>query len=298
MIETNIKSDFLDLFHHIIKDYKLENSNSLNVFTLKMQNNRFAYNDLVELLGNKLYYFALSRTEIKKLKDTDQLNTLIKRAKSKFRDYTSNEGELGEVMLYCLLEAHLNAPKILTKLELKTANNDYVKGADGVHLLKLDEENYQLILGEAKLDAALKQGIYDAFGSISKLLKEGNKKLDFEFDLVNSQLVKETYNEKQYEKLKSILLPSAKEESTYLDYSFGIFLGFEAKITDEEMKLSNSEFRTQIKERIKQEVLDIISSINFQVKKEEFTGYQFYIYIIPFSDLADKRKEIIKDLTI
>lgn len=298
MIETNINSNFLDLFHHIIEDYELQNSNSLNVFTLKMQNNRFAYNDLVELLGNNLYYFALSRNEIQKLIDNKQFETLVKKTKSKFRDYTSNEGELGEVMLYCLLEAHLNAPKILTKLELKTANNDYVKGADGVHLLKLDEENYQLILGEAKLDAELKQGVYDAFGSISKLLKDGNKKLDFEFDLVNSQLVKEVYNEQQYEKIKKILIPSAKTEDTYLDYSFGIFLGFEAKITNDEMNLSNSEFRTQIKNRIKQEVLDIISSINFQIKKEEFTGYQFYIYIIPFSDLADMRKEIIKDLTI
>jgi hypothetical protein len=297
MIETNIKTEFLDLFHHIIKDYELDNSNKLNVFTLKMQNNRFAYNDLVELLGNSLYYFALSRSEIKKLKDEDKLNTLINKTKVKFRDYTSNEGELGEVMLYCLLEAHLNAPKILTKLELKTANNDYVKGADGVHLLKLDDENYQLILGEAKLDAELKQGIYDAFGSILKLLKDGGKKLDFEFDLINSQLIKEAYNEKQYEILKNILLPSAKEENTYLDYSFGIFFGFEAKISDEEMKLSNSEFRNQIKERIKTEVLTNINSFNFQIKKNEFRGYQFYIYIIPFSDLANMRKEIIKELT-
>ncbi len=298
MIETNIKSNFLDLFHQIIEDYELDNSNSLNVFTLKMQNNRFAYNDLVDLLGNHLYYFALSRNEIQKLIDNDQFDTLIKRTKNKFRDYTSNEGELGEVMLYCLLEAHLNAPKILTKLELKTANNDYVKGADGVHLLKLDKENYQLIFGEAKLNAKLTTGISNAFSSISKLLKEDNKKLDFEFDLVNSQLVKETYNENQYEKLKGILMPSAKAEETYLDYSFGIFLGFEAKITELEMKLSNSEFRKQIKERIKKEVLDIIGSFNFQINKEEFAGYKFYIYIIPFSDLAKKRKEIIKDLTV
>lgn len=298
MIETNINTNFLNLFHHVIEDYELENSNTLNVFTLKVQNNRFAYNDLVNLLGNNLPHFALSRTEVQKLKDKGDCFTLMKRTQEKFRQYTSNEGELGEVMLYCLLEAHLNAPKILTKLELKTANNDYVKGADGVHLLKLDDENYQLILGEAKLDAKLTKGISNAFGSISKLLKDGNKKLDFEFDLVNSQLVKEVYNEQQYEKIKKILLPSAKTEETYLDYSFGIFLGFEAKITEDEMQLSNSEFRTRIKNRIKQEVLDIVSSFNFQIRKEEFTGYQFYIYIIPFSDLAKKRKEIIKDLTV
>ena len=94
------------------------------------------------------------------------------------------------------------------------------------------------------------------------------------------------------------MLPSAKTNETYLDYSFGVFLGFEAKITDVEMNLSNSEFRKQINERIKQEVLDNISSFNFQIKKEEFAGYQFFIYVIPFSELAKKRKEIIKDLTV
>lgn len=298
MITTSINDSFLDLFHHIIEDYGLSNSNKLNVFSLKIQNNRFAYSDLVNLLGDNLYYFALSRTEIQKLIDNNQFNTLISRTKNKFRVYTSNEGELGEVMLYCFLEAHLKAPKILTKLELKTANNDYVKGADGVHLLKLDDENYQLILGEAKMDVDLKTGIYDAFSSISKLLKGEDKKLEFEFDLVNSQLIKESYDKKQYDILKKIILPSAKEENTYLDYSFGIFLGFEAKITNEEMNLSNSEFRKHIKDRIKKEVLAVINSFKFQIKKEEFTGYQFYIYIIPFSDLADMRKEIIKELTV
>lgn len=297
MIETSIKSEFLDLFYHIIEDYKLENSNSLNVFALKIQNNRFTYKDLLDLLGNKLYYFALSRKEIKELKDSDRLNTLIERSKSKFRDYTSNEGELGEVMLYCLLEAHLNAPKILTKLELKTANNDYVKGADGVHLLKLDEENYQLILGEAKLNTELTKGISNAFESISKLLKKDNKKQRFEFDLVSSELIKETYDKNQYEIIKNILLPSAKDEKTNLDYSFGIFLGFDAQITDDENSLSNSNFRENIKERIRKEVLAKIKSFNNQIQRTEFIGYQFYIYIIPFMDLSSTRKKIIEDLT-
>lgn len=296
MLEINVKSKFLDLFYHIITDYPLKNSNKLNVFALKIQNNRFAYSDLVELIGNHLYYFALSRNEVQKLKDNDLLNTLIQKSKSKFRDYTANEGELGEVLLYCLLESHLKAPKILTKLELKTANNDYVKGADGVHLLKLDDNNYQLILGESKLDSELQQGIYDAFASLSKILKNDSSKLSFEIDLVNSQLVKETYDEKQYEKLKSILLPNAREDKSNLDYSFGIFLGYDLKISNEEMKLSNSVFRTKIKDRIKAEILSKVDSFNFQIKKNEFTGYQFYIYIIPISDLAIRRKSIIQEL--
>ncbi len=296
MLEKNIKEDFLDLFYNDLCDEELENKNRLNLFTLKVKNNAFSYDELIAELGNKLHYFALSRKQINQLKKDDKLNDLVKKAKAKLKYHTDNEGELGEILLYCLLESHLNAPKILTKLELKTNSNDYVKGADGVHLLKLSDSDYQLILGESKLNSDLKQGIYEAFGSINKLLTSTSK-MEFEIDLINSELVKEAYEEDSYNVLKKIIVPSAKEDETYLDYSFGIFLGFNITITDIELKLSNSEFRTNIREKIKNEILKAKESINYQLKKEGYSGYQFYVYVVPFSDLQNKRKDIIKQIT-
>lgn len=296
MLEKNIKEDFLDLFYHDIQSHNLYNNNSLELFTLKIRNNAFSYDELVNELGNKLHYFALSRKQIQQLKKEDKLNDLIQTSKSKLRAHNVNEGELGEILLYCLLESHLNAPKILTKLELKTAANDYVKGADGVHLLKLNEKDYQLIFGESKLEAEFKDGIYSAFDSIKKLIRTDGK-LNFEMDLISSELVKEAYDESSYKILKSIIIPSAIKDEKYLDYSFGIFLGFDVGIKEEYKNLNNSEFRKKIRHDIKQEVLSNIRSIDFQLKKTDFCGYKFYVYVIPFSDLALKRKEIIKKLT-
>lgn len=296
MIDTTIKTDFLDLFHHDLNDVKLENQNKLNLFTLKVKNNAFAYDELTENLGNILYSFALSRNEVNLLIKEHKLGTLISRAKEKLRAYNVNEGELGEILLYCLLEAHLNAPKILTKLELKTAPNDYVKGADGVHLLKLTESEYQLVLGESKMHSDLKDGIYEAFGSIKKLLTSNAGKLSFEVDLVNSQLIKEVFDENQYEIIKKILVPSARDDENYLDYSFGIFLGYDVLIAEEDLKLSNAEFRNKIREQIKTEIQAVVKSLNTQLKKSDFNGFNFYVYVIPFSDIKSKRKEIIKDI--
>ncbi|MDY0194223.1 MAG: DUF1837 domain-containing protein [Aliarcobacter butzleri] len=296
MLETSVKENFLDLFYHDIKDYELEKSNKLNLFTLKVKNNAFAYNELVESLSNQLYNFALSRTEIKTLEDLKAYGTLVKNAKEKLRVHTANEGELGEVLLYCLLESHLNAPKILTKLEIKTAANDYVKGADGVHLLKLNNTDYQLVLGESKLNADLQTGIYEAFSSLGKLVKN-NDKMDFEIDLINSQLVKEAFDENLYSFLKKIIIPSAKDDEINMDYSFGIFLGFDINITKEELLQNNAKFRENIREKIVNTINEqIIKSINFQINKAEFIGYDFHLYLLPFSDLAEIRKKIIKDL--
>lgn len=295
MIEKNIKADFLDLFYNDLCNEELENNNTLNLFTLKVRNNAFSYDELINELGNKLCYFALSRKQINELKKSDKLNDLIKKSKAKLKHHADNEGELGEILLYCLLESHLNAPKILTKLELKTNSNDYVKGADGVHLLKLSDSDYQIILGESKLNSDISKGIYEAFGSIDKLLKSTSK-LEFEIDLINSELVKEAYDDESYEILKKIIVPSAKEDETYLDYSFGIFLGFDVDISDSEKKLCNSEFRKSIREKIKQQVTKAKTSLNYQLKKNGYIGYQFYVYVIPFSDLQSKRKQIIEKI--
>lgn len=296
MIEQSIKEDFLDLFYHELVSEELYNGNDLNLFILKVKNNSFSYDELIGELGNKLHHFALSRQQVKLLKKEDKLKDLIDSAKAKLRNHSVNDGELGEILLYCLLESHLNAPKILTKMELKTAHNDYVKGADGVHLLKLNDKDYQLVFGESKLEAKITDGIYSAFDSINTLLTEKGK-LKFEIELINSELVKETYDQASYEILKKIIIPSAKEDKTNIDYSFGIFLGYNVEITESEKKLSNSDFRNQIRLKIKNEVLSALKSINFQLKKTVFTGFQFYIYVIPFNDLAKIRKEIIKEIT-
>lgn len=295
MIETSVKSTFLDLFYHDINNAELDKANKLNVYTLKIKNNSFAYNELVDQLSNQLYHFALSRTEVQQLIKANEYSTLVKKAQEKLRIHSSNEGELGEILLYCLLESHLNAPKILTKLEIKTAKNDYVKGADGVHLLKLSDTDYQLIFGESKLNSNLQTGIYEAFNSLSKLLSED--KIKYEIGLVNSQLIKEASNPEVYDLLKRVIIPTAADDTINTDYSFGIFLGFDIEITEQELDMANSKFRTHMREKIKDHVQGVSKTINNQINKTEFRGYDFHIYIIPFSDLQTIRKQIIKELT-
>ena len=79
MLTNAIHTDFLDLFYSEIKDQALENGNKLNVFTLRVINNSFAYHELIDLLGDKLHHFALSRKEIQHLMDQDKLRTLVGR---------------------------------------------------------------------------------------------------------------------------------------------------------------------------------------------------------------------------
>lgn len=296
MLRIDVQNNFLNLFSRIIENELLENGNKLNLFALKITNNCFSYETLIEELGNILTTYALSRSTYDELCSQKRYASLVTKAKEKLRKAENNDGELGEILLYCMLESHLNAPKLLTKLELKTAANNYVNGADGVHLLKIDDSTYQFVFGESKLNSDLRRGIYNAFNSINNLLKDNLNKLRYEISLVNSNILKETVTEESSTILKKLLIPKENDEDLNIDYSFGIFLGFDISISDEERNMENSRFRTLMNTKIEEAVRDVLTTLNDQIKKREFVGYSFYIYVIPFSELDITRNKIIESL--
>ena len=142
------ENNFLQSFIHI-DTQQLSNKNKMDIFMLNSNANEFDYKSLERNLLDPIITYSLSRKVQQKYKNSAA--TLSKRAREKFKEYSKNTGELGELMLYCFLERHLKAPKILSKLELKTSSQLYVNGSDGVHYLKLEDGNYQLIFGESKM---------------------------------------------------------------------------------------------------------------------------------------------------
>ena len=169
------ENDFLKSFEHI-KSENISNKNALDIFVLNSNANDFDYKLLERNLLDPIISYSLSRKVKEKYKN--RAGTLADKAKEKFKNYNQNEGELGELMLYCFLENHLGAPKILSKLELKTSNKMYVNGSDGVHFLKLENGNYQLIFGESKMYQDLGTAIENALESIREFKEEVNKKGD------------------------------------------------------------------------------------------------------------------------
>ncbi len=296
LFRQDIKDNFLNLFTKVMENEPLENGNKLNVFVLSISNNQFNYNRLIDELENALIKYALSRQTYNDLVEQEKFGNLSSIARERLRKAESNEGELGELLLYCLLESHLHAPKLLTKLELKTAANDYVKGADGVHILKIDDESYQIVFGESKLDASLSKGINNAFKSIKTMMDNGLDKMRYEIHLINSNLLKESMSDDAAYILRKLLIPTENDEGLNMDYSFGVFLGFGIEFTDSERAKGHTQFREYINSKVKNAVVNQIPKINEYLKQSEFLGYDFYFYVMPFSELKEVRKDIINKL--
>lgn len=274
--------------------------NCLDLFILKINSNEFDYDLLINMLVDPLIDFSISRVVKDKYKGRPGM--LSKKAREKFVEYTRNNGELGELLLFCFLETHLGAPKVLTKLELKTSTSHYVNGADGVHFLKLDDGNYQLIFGEAKTYKDITQAITDAFKSIydfkNGVNSKGNNKsgISYEKSLISDNLFKETFTDEEKEFLEKLIYPS-KQRDFEVDDAFGIFIGFQITVTDDEKALPSSDFRELIKKRVKFEVEKRVEHILKKITDLKLQGHNFYIYVLPFTDIDTKRKEIIEEIT-
>ncbi len=296
MLKSQVKKKFLDLFYHEIKDLILDSKKTrLNLFVLKIQNNKFCYHELVDELTDCVISFGLTRQELSDLKNSLGGKRYL-RAVERIKEHTKNEGEVGEILLYCFLESHLNAPKIFTKLALKLSKEDYVKGSDGVHLLKLSDGNFQLIFGESKLNEKLTTSLSEAFKSISDFLKRRKSNINWETQLLNTHLKQESIDDKTYQLLKEIIMPSAKAKRISTDNAFGVFVGFDLKLSSVDKKLENQKFRDEICARIKKEVEEKVQHIKEKIKEHKLEGYAFYVYIFPFIDLEESRKRLIKNL--
>ena len=308
MLNISIKNakEFLDLFYKPeIDSHELTKKTKLSLFVLRIDGGRFAYENMKKQLGNAAVTYVFSRTQFDQIRPA-QMHESVKKVQDSFRDWSVNDGEGGELFLYCLLETHLNAPKILSKMEMKTAGNDYIKGSDGIHLLSLDNGVFHLIFGESKMigdstekGSSFRKAIRAAFESVKEVETNG---IGGEISLVDSNLMKETYDEETLKFLRKIINPSARDVSVYKFNAFGIFIGFEIDISDWNLQeMEDVDFEKKLKEEIRVAVEGKYEYIKEQITAQNLSGYHFYIYAIPFIkngeiNIDTTRKDLIKHI--
>lgn len=279
---------FIALFYEP-ESTALQKKTNIHLHILRVQNGDFDLPGLYrELKGNSAAY-VLSRLNYKRMLDDPSLiMEVASKVASQFRKPEATSGEGGEVILYSLLEGHLGAPKILSKMELKTSSDHYVHGSDGVHLLRVNDKTFQLIFGESKMygdagtaGASAKRGIKAAFKSIGKVHEEG---FDFDTWLVDSELLKEELDPAKLEALSAIILPSDGNSSVKKHNAFGIFVGYEVDVSDlktEDMELD--EIEAELRKRATEALEAEHDLIRTEIKNRGLGIYPFHIYAVPFT---------------
>ncbi|WP_354624886.1 DUF1837 domain-containing protein [Psychromonas sp. MME2] len=112
------------------------------------------------------------------------------------------KGELGELILFTLLDVYLLAPKLLSKVSMKTNPRMPVYGADAVHGQIVDGE-LRGYLGESKLYKNFKSAASEA----TKSIKSAKDKYEDEFDLLDSHMDFPNLDEKLESQILQLLNP-------------------------------------------------------------------------------------------
>jgi len=280
---------FLALFYEPER-FDIHRKTVMHLHVLRVDGGDFAVKPLYKELVNNSISYVLSRQNLAKvLSDPSRMGEFWRKTQTQFKTPDSNAGEGGELLLYSFLEGHLGAPKILSKMELKTSSEHYVHGTDGVHLLEVSPGDYQLIFGESKMygDTASKigssasRGVKAAFQSMGKVQED-----DFDFDtwLVESELLKESLNEEKVELLASILLPPASGAPAITkSNAFGVFIGFELDVTTFPFADHTApEIENHLRELALLAITAEVETIKTEIQNRGLGGFQFHIYAVPF----------------
>ncbi|UXL05229.1 HamA C-terminal domain-containing protein [Achromobacter xylosoxidans] len=117
--------------------------------------------------------YALVEDEL----DVSHANMYVRLQQAAVRIYTSDNykkrGEVGEITLHAICRDFFGTIPFAPRVHYLTASNDVVKSFDMVHVKYLEEDNFELWLGEAKFFKDANEAITSAIASVTAHIDAG-----------------------------------------------------------------------------------------------------------------------------
>ncbi|MCM1530338.1 MAG: DUF1837 domain-containing protein [Alistipes sp.] len=290
--KTLVNSNFNDVFTRVRSKAALELSNrsGIEMYYLDIAESCFDYCELSDYLLSCVGRYVYSRTDVQRLIDKNKIDSIGLRAvkvmnKNGDADEKGSGNELGDMLIYSFLEEVLNAPKILSKVEIRGKQSK----SDGIHLLKYNDGKqikYQLIFGTSSIH----DSVYDALDEVFEMLlqiKSGNKN---ERETVDIALCNNTFDKSTTELLKTILIPQKGKPK--IPMAFGIFVGYSIGIVNN----NNDEFFMEVQNKMKNDIEEVIPYISHKVYDMGLEAYSYYLYFLPMNHAEQDKKAIMEEL--
>lgn len=187
--QLNNSAEIKSILKEVPCNFRLPDQREVNTLLVYLpchEDGKISLTEFFELVRKGiLQNFVFSCKEIEKklgMQSTTAMEDLFDKALRKISKHTA-QGELGELLLFTLLDVYLKAPKLLSKVSMKTVPTMPVFGADAVHGQMVDGE-FRVYLGESKLYQSFKSAATAAASS----MVSAKSKFDVEFDLLDSHM--------------------------------------------------------------------------------------------------------------
>jgi len=273
----------------------MSNPSKACVLYIDPNNCKFRFRDLNDFIINNIGSYVFSRVQIKRITEITKNDAAVgSRAMLKFmQKYGADAGSvLGEILLFIFMEQELDAPKIMSKIELDEYNRGIVSKSDGIHLLSLDRSGqpfHQLVFGASDLVGVLSAAVDRAFDKITKIEKHS----DDELRMVESTTQWTIYDPDATQYMVELMRPQ-KGGAYKPDMAFGAFLGYTIQLDKPET--DSQRYRIAVKDQLIKDITAVQSHITDLIVKNGLSGYSFYFYVLPFNDAPNEKVSIVNEL--
>lgn len=286
---------FTPVFHNSVLDTM--NDNFIRLFRLDVINSAIVFDNLNDFLEKNIGRYVFSRATRDKLVSDGHSENIGKKAveilkKAGGFDKAQIGEELGDIILYILLEQNLNAPKVYNKIELVSTTNNNIVNQGGVHLLTLDsaESKYKVIVAKSNVVGDLRTAIDNAFSVIVTANKDTAK----EYKLLDSSVLNLSFEPQIAEYLRSIIIPTKRKAGVNISNAFAVFLGY--SISVDSAQYNADDFPKAVEAKMAEDIQNQIDYIKEKIAAENLNGYAFYFYLIPFNDADCEKITIMQNL--
>ena len=270
-----------------------EDSNALpsdlKLYRLCRDEDGIDYRKLHTFLINTIGEYVYSRVQVSEMIEDDEYGAIAYKALSLMHENASPDekgtgNELGELLLYVFLEHVLQAPKLMSKVELAGLSTTRTSRSDGVHLLVSNGAVpfNQLVFGASMMDGKLEDAIDAALVHVIEIKNNKAK----EYDLVESGMFYRSFDKDVSDSIKDIIIPQ-RGRVDKPPMAFGVFLGYTLGMTGDIASCVS---------KMDGDIKRCMEYMKQQIQILGLSQYSFYVYVIPFNDVVSDKKEIMEKL--
>lgn len=293
-----------DAFDNIFKEVShteslnLRNPHALRLFHLDIVNYGFSQKELLKFLRKNIGRYVYSRATLEQFKLENDVEGVRDEALRVMRqtgrpDEKGTGNELGEMLLYAFLEEKLDAPKLLSKVELSTGAKQYNSQCDSIHMHFVNNADgvayYQMVFGTSSVIGDLKGAINAAFEGVVKIENRG----DDEVELVEHTFLNQNVPARDVGFIRSILIPSPNGNTTY-DTAYGIFLGYSIGL--DAGTRTALEYRAAVNKKMERDIQEYAKYIREKIDEFGLSHRSFYFYVMPLADAEKEKREIMQSI--
>lgn len=300
-LSKTLKGDAFDnIFNEVshAENLNLRNPHALRLFHLDVVNYGFSQKELLKFLRKNIGRYVYSRAKLEQFKLDDDVEGVRDEALRVMRhtgspDEKGTGNELGEMLLYAFLEEKLDAPKLLSKVELLTGAKQYNSQCDSIHMHFVDTAGgvayYQMVFGTSSVIGDLKGAIDAAFEGVVKIENRG----DDEVELVEHTFLTQNVPARDVDFIRSILIPTPGGNTAY-DTAYGIFLGYSIGL--EAGTRTAPEYRAAVNKKMERDIQEYAQYIRKKIDEFGLSNRSFYFYLMPLTDAEKEKREIMQSI--